>query len=199
MDKKQITGIILCGGKSKRMGTDKALLKLGKFNLLEIAILTLEPFCDEILLSSNIEYPLEKTLTYIPDKYDNIGPISGIYSALSESKNEHHIIITCDTPFLTTNTIQFILENAEQYDIVLPQVNGKIQSLTGYFNISVLPFIESEIQKKHYKPIQMFMECKHKILPIDYSLPFYNQNLFLNINSQENYDEACRIFGNISQ
>jgi molybdenum cofactor guanylyltransferase len=198
MEKSQITGIILCGGKSLRMGTDKALLRLGKFNLLEIAILNLEPFCDNIIISTNSKYHIKKEYKQVKDKFENIGPISGIYSALSESETEHNLIISCDTPFLSINTLQYIIKNIDNHKIILPHVNGFIQSLTGYFNKSIITFIEEEIKKMHYKPIQMFKELKYKILTFDNSLPFYNENLFLNINSIENYNEACRIFGNIS-
>jgi molybdopterin-guanine dinucleotide biosynthesis protein A len=198
MEKNQITGIVLCGGKSSRMGIDKALLPLGDNNLLEMAILTIEPLCGNILISANSIYPLKKRYQFIKDKFDNIGPLSGIYSSLAESETEHNIIISCDTPFLSSNTISYILQNIDNYDIVLPQVNGYIQSLTGYFNRSVLPFIEEEIKKLHYKPIQMFMEMNCKILTFDNSLDFYKDYLFMNINSLENYIEALRIFRNIS-
>lgn len=198
MEKNQITGIILCGGMSSRMGKDKALLTLENHNLLEIAILTLESLCGNILVSSNSIYPIKKQCRFVKDKFENIGPISGVYSALSESETEHNIIISIDTPFLSSNTISYILQNVENYEIVLPQVNGFVQSLTGYFNRSVVSFIGEEIKKNHFKPIQMFNECKCKILTFDHSLDFYKDYMFMNINSLENYKEAIRIYRNIS-
>jgi molybdenum cofactor guanylyltransferase len=198
INRTQITGIILCGGKSSRIGKNKALLKLGPFNLLEHSILTLKPFCEDIIVSANFNEFGSIQCQQIKDVYPGIGPISGIYSALLKSKTIHNIIISCDMPFISFEVISYIIENSENSDIVLPEVEGHIQSLTGYFNKSILPGIEEEIKNSHFKPIQMFKSMNLKVLKIDSSFEFYKDFLFFNINTLADYNEACRIYNNIS-
>ena len=194
-----ITGIILCGGKSSRMEMDKSLLKLGDYNLVEHGILLLENFCENILISSNSLGDENFDHPVIPDKIEGIGPLAGIYSCLLNSDHEHNFIISCDTPFLSKATVSYILENSEDYDIVLPEFIGYIQPLTGYFNRRILPVLEKEIQRSHFKPIQLFKSLNLKVLKIDETLTFYKNYLFFNINKRADYDEACRIYNNISQ
>jgi molybdenum cofactor guanylyltransferase len=194
----QTTGIILCGGKSSRMGMNKALLKLGQLNLLEHSILTLQPFCEDIIISASFNEFENIQYQQIKDVYHGIGPISGIYSALLKSKTIHNIIISCDMPFISPEVISYIIENSENSDIVLPEVDGHIQSLTGYFIKSILPGIEEEIKNSHFKPIQMFKSMNLKVLKIDSSFAFYKDYLFFNINTLDDYNEACRIYNNIS-
>jgi molybdenum cofactor guanylyltransferase len=197
--KKQITGIILCGGKSSRIGMNKALLMLGKISLLEHAVATIKPLTNQCILSGNSNDFPDSSFEFIPDIIPGIGPISGIYSALIHSSTEHNLIINCDNPFLSSNVLHYILENSIGFDIVLPEFDNIVQSLTGYFNKSSLSFIAEEIQKKHYKPIDIFKCLNLKILKIDQTLPFYKEYLFLNINTNEDYTKACRIHQNFSR
>lgn len=199
MYQEAITGIVLCGGKSNRMGQNKALLKLGGVSLVEIAIHTLRKICDHIIISTN-----SPDLDYLPyqkvkDKIQGIGPISGIYSSLAISKTVHNLIMTCDTPFVSSEILQYLYLQSAAYEIVLPEFKGEIQSLTGYFNRSVLSFIEKEIQQEHYKPIQMFKQIKLKVIKTEDTLKFISEHTFFNINSMDDYREANRIYPNISK
>jgi molybdenum cofactor guanylyltransferase len=200
MDKKEhVTGIILCGGKSSRIGTNKALLKLGKLSLLEHAVEIIKPLVNNLILSGNPQDFPNSAFQFVPDIIPRIGPLSGIYSALKHSTTEHNLIINCDNPFLSSHLLHYILLNSRGFDIVLPEFDHKVQSLTGYFNKSSLAFIAEEIQKEHYKAIDVFRCLNLKILNIDQSLPFYKEYLFLNINTHEDYDKACIIHQNVSQ
>jgi molybdenum cofactor guanylyltransferase len=195
MDRNSITGIVLCGGKSQRMGSNKALLQLGKYNLLEHSINLLQQFSDTILISTgnaNLSYNNLKTVT---DVFENIGPISGIYSSLSASKTEHNIIVSCDMPFISPECIAYLIARINQNHIVLPQIDGFVQSLTGYFNKQIVKKIEAEIEKNHFKPIQLFRQLNAKIISIEKSLPFYSEHLFFNINTEEDYKRACELAG----
>jgi len=199
MNKKQITGIILCGGKSIRMGQNKALMRLDNIPLVEIAINKLKKICDRILISTN-----SPELDYLPyqkvtDKIEGIGPIAGVYSSLHQSETEHNLIITCDTPFVSSEIMEYLFLQSAGYDIVLPEFKGKLQSLTGYFNRSLLDFIEQEINSEHYKPILMFQQSKLNVIKIDETDKDFGEHLFFNINSMDDFQEASRILANISK
>jgi molybdopterin-guanine dinucleotide biosynthesis protein A len=198
MADKNITGIILCGGNSKRMGKNKALQPLGNLKLIEHILITVKKVCSEIIISTNssdLEFlPYKK----VKDKFQNIGPIAGIYSTLSESETIDNIIVNCDTPFISGEFLEFLISASEGYDLVLPVFNQHIQSLTGYFNKSVLPKIGKEIELQHYKPIQMFKTFNLNLVNIDNTHSFFKDYLLFNINTENEYKEANRIYYNIS-
>ena len=95
--------IILCGGGSTRMGTDKALLPLGEVSLLEYLVNKYKPHFSHIYLS--VKKPGEYThlslpVTEIADLYMNAGPMSGVFSGLSMMDEDQAFILPIDTPFL---------------------------------------------------------------------------------------------------
>lgn len=194
---KAVTGIILCGGESSRMGQNKALLKIKGKYIISYVIDTLQPFCDEIILSTNTKELDFLGYQTVNDKFKNIGPISGIYSALLESNNSRNIIISCDTPFINSHLLTDLLFYSEDYDIVLPEFNGYLQTMIGIFNKTCILVIEREISKGNYIPPRIYEQCNLNKLKITDKHPFYHQHLFFNVNSPEDFRKAQEIIKNI--
>ena len=94
----KITGIILAGGLSSRMGKDKSFIQLDEHKMIEKIIALIRPFCDELLISANKNKYKDFGYEIIKDKHKRIGPLGGIISCLNESSHELNIIISCDTP-----------------------------------------------------------------------------------------------------
>lgn len=92
---KKITGVVLCGGKSSRMNTDKALLKLGEKTIIEIIYKKLKSVFDEVIISANDSEKYKfLDAQIIKDIYKDRGPLAGIHSALKYSEYEK-IFIKC--------------------------------------------------------------------------------------------------------
>ncbi len=196
---KQTTGIILCGGKSSRMGKNKALLKINDKYIISYVIELLQPFCSEIILSTNtcdLDFLSYRT---IKDKFENIGPIAGILSALLESKNNKNIILSCDTPFINRLLISELLSYLHKYDIVLPELNGYLQPMTGVFKKDIIPILNTEIQKGNYVPPRIFEKCNLKKLKVENRSMYYYEYLFFNINNPKDYEKAQEIMKNVKQ
>ncbi|MHB8919112.1 MAG: molybdenum cofactor guanylyltransferase, partial [Desulfocucumaceae bacterium] len=116
----QVSGIILAGGKSNRMGRNKALLKIGSLTLIERVARVLSAVCPEIVIVGgsaadfgHLGYPV------IPDIYPGCGPLSGIHAGLSAIKNEYGFVSACDIPFINKNLIRRIISRAEGHDAVI--------------------------------------------------------------------------------
>jgi molybdenum cofactor guanylyltransferase len=188
------TGIILCGGQSKRMGVNKGLLKLGDLTITEHVINALNPICGEIILSVNNQdfdfLPYRKVI----DKIHGKGPISGFYSSLSESNTDENIIISCDTPFITDYFLNLLLSNSNGFEIVLPVYNSWVQAMTGYFKKSILPVIQSQMRKGNFVPINIFEKCNINLLQVNNKNCKDADKIFFNINSQEDYQKAIKLF-----
>ena len=193
IQQKQVTGIILCGGKSQRMGKNKALLELGGKYIISQVIDTLLPFCTEIIISTNTKELDFLGYRTISDEKNNIGPIAGIYSALKASKTNKNIILSCDTPFINSGLLIKMQEVSQGFEIILPVFQGYLQAMTGIFDKSVLPLIEKELSEGNYIPPRIFEKCNLNKLQIGKENSFYDKHLFFNINSPEDYQKAQEI------
>ena len=106
IEKKDITGIILAGGKSTRMGTDKGFLLLNNKPFVQYSIDALQPLVSEIIIvSDNPDYD-RFGLKRINDTIKDAGPVAGICSGLEASSTAYNLILSCDIPLITSKILQ---------------------------------------------------------------------------------------------
>lgn len=169
MTHKPVTGIILAGGSSRRMGKDKGLCTFNGKELVSYSIEVLAPICDHILISSNNPDGYQKFgYQVIEDEIKNIGPIGGIYSCLKQSQTIDNLIVSCDTPFLNRESLNHIFEESENYEIVIPQHNNSYyEPLAGYYSTHIISKLEKAIANKDYKLINLFSKVKFHAISTD--------------------------------
>ena len=147
----QVTGIILSGGQSKRMGTDKALIHINEKTLLENAIEICNNFCSKILISSNHEKHERLGYKIIPDEIKNCGPLGGIYSCLKHSKTDWNFVISVDAAFVEPEFIAFIISQVGDFDAVIPfHKNGK-EPLIALYHKNSLTVIKKMLDLGNFK------------------------------------------------
>ena len=185
MSKDQLTGIILSGGKSSRMGEEKGLVDfLGK-PLISYAIDVLQPIADPIIIGANHQLETYRKFGYriIEDEIKEIGPIGGLLSTIKISETEQNFILSCDMPFLNADIMTYLLQNMHYADVVVAMHrDNKIEPLCGIYSRKIIPEIEAAIEKGRYKLLDLFSKVHFKAIKIDASLPFYSDQLFYNIN-----------------
>lgn len=114
IDKKNITGIILAGGKSQRMGTDKGLIQLKNKPFISHIIEALNPLVSKtIIVSNSIKYDAFG-LKRIEDDIKNAGPLAGIYSGLKASKTNYNLVLSCDVPLINTTILKVLINSIEE-------------------------------------------------------------------------------------
>ena len=135
-----ITGIILSGGKSSRMGSDKASLLLNGKPFIQHVIEAVKPLVNTLfIVSSNPEHDIFD-LERINDYMEDAGPLSGLYTGLAHSKTEYNLVLSCDIPFIKTETLSLLLdENFSGYDIVQLSSNSKSMPLIALYKKSCAP------------------------------------------------------------
>lgn len=176
----QVTGIILSGGKSSRMGQNKALMNFKGTRLIDNAISIIKPYVNKLLLSTNIAFNLN--IIEVADEYPNIGPIGGIYSCLKNSTTEKNLIIPCDVPNIPGHLYEQILKESNNFDAVIPKLaNGKLEPLVAFYSSSILPIIERQIQLNDYKLVNLFSKLKVKYINVN------DSSFFKNINTPEDF------------
>ena len=151
---KEVVGAILAGGKSGRFGSDKRFFKLNDKTLLEIMCEKLRSVFETKYISTekNFEAKLSEhkieisDFKIVHDRYDDIGPISGIVSVLYQISQIGCVFVPCDMPFLPEK-ISFFLSEFKDFDIVYFNLNGKIYPIPAYYSKNLIPEIEKIISK----------------------------------------------------
>ncbi len=175
----RITGIILAGGSSSRIGREKAFIEFEGQRLVDRSIRILEPLCEILLISSNNPalHILDKPV--LPDEHHGIGPLAGLHATLKVSNSEHHLVIPCDVPRLTIQVYEELLlarDDADQAVIAGTQ-DGYTEPLIAYYHHSALPILEAQIEKGNYKLHDALDQMMVR------TVVFQEKSLFTNINS----------------
>lgn len=185
--KANISGFILAGGKSSRMGTDKALLLVQDEPLLKRMIRLIGPFCETIAISGqNADYSDFNT-EMVPDLYTGYGPISGIVSSLKHSLTDWNLLVSVDVPFLNNELIQYLISQIGQYDCIVPKHDGGIEPLIGLYNKQILPVLDEMISLGDYKLMRLLAKLNTRYVDCNNLIKQYPQ-LFFNINRPEDYN-----------
>ena len=183
----ELTGIILAGGKSTRMGTDKALIKIGDKNLLETAIDICKPVCKSIIISSNNPEHGKYKYPVIADQVQDCGPIGGIFSCLKKSETDWNFIISVDTPFVTSEFVRFLASHTENYNTIVPVHQSGKEPLIALYNKNCLAVIETQISIRQFTIHHLISHLNNCYLNVDEwvgNIPL----LFKNMNRPEDFD-----------
>lgn len=156
----QITAIILTGGKSSRMGTDKGLLELDGKTLLSRAVDLCSQFCDEILISSDSEGHRIGLHRLVADEVKDCGPMGGIYSCLKESSNQWNFVLSVDAPFVTKDFVEFMVSQTRNFDAVIPSHSQKKEPLIALYNKNILDKLKEQLDSGNYK-MHFFLKRVH--------------------------------------
>ncbi|TWO32729.1 molybdenum cofactor guanylyltransferase [Seonamhaeicola sediminis] len=182
VDKKNITGIILAGGKSSRMGSDKGFIKLNNKRFVEYSIKALKPLVKDILIvSDNTDYNFFG-YKRIEDDIKDAGPVSGIYSGLSASETDYNLILSCDIPLIKTSILEKLIDNIDECsEIIQIESNGKTMPLIALYKKQCAPtFLKSlKNNERHLRRVISTLKTKNVVLTVE------EQNTTMNVNTQE--------------
>ena len=145
-----VTTIVLCGGRSRRLGRDKALEEVGGKGLIERVIERLAPLGAEIVLvtSERSRHLFSHLgLEIVTDDFPGRGPLGGIYSGLKASPGTHSLVVACDMPFLNSDLLGRLVELAPGHDVVIPRLEGKVEPLHAVYSRALLVPIEEMVRE----------------------------------------------------
>ncbi len=180
----EVTGIILAGGKSSRMGAEKGLQLLCGKPMISYAIEALTGLCSQIIISSSSNAYSGFGFNIVADEFPDIGPMGGIYSSLKQSTSTKNLILSCDLPLVTHQLMEYILQQGEKYEVAVPWEGGRhYEPLCGFYNRSVINKLKSFIEKGNYKLPDLFEEININQLIINEKSAVHQPNLFLNVNT----------------
>ena len=147
----RVYGLVLAGGQSKRMGHDKALLRVNGETQLSRAVQLLETFVDRVFVSTRADQQDDserKKFHRIIDRYEDLGPIAGILSALEEHSDVGWLVLACDLPNIDETTIRFLLENKsgdQPFSAYRSSSDGLPEPLCAYYSAGTSSIIKAFI------------------------------------------------------
>jgi len=207
-----VTGIILSGGKSSRMGGNKSLLKIRDQTIIERVRDLMKSIFDKVILITND--PADYKFLNIPifeDIFKHKGPLAGIHSGLTHSSSENNFIISCDIPFITPEMIKYIVDFKTEKIITVAKADGYIQQLAGKYAKDCVYEAENILndqlsaeakginqKKRNISALKLIEKVGAEIISAK-SLPFYKKELFFNMNYVEEYNFLLKQLNQIGE
>jgi len=178
-----ISGGILAGGKSTRMGIDKATILYKNDTFLQHAINLLQPFTNQIFVSSNINH-IDLDYSIVPDIIEDKGPIGGVYSLLKRISTQKLLIVPIDTPLLNSRVIAYLLANYdENAALTVCRSSDGLQMLVGVYDISLIPLLKKQMEDGVHKMSSLIKLTNAQVLDVtSFSESFINVNTKLELN-----------------
>lgn len=141
-----VTGLILCGGKSKRMGRPKAFLPYGGRTIVEHLVDRFTKLFDEVFLVANEPDAFSQmTVDVVKDILPNRGPVCGILSGLLVAKHEHVFVAACDMPLIDKKLVREMSRQRRDYDVVVLGHDGEVEPLLGFYSKSCVKPLEDTL------------------------------------------------------
>ncbi|WP_404330517.1 molybdenum cofactor guanylyltransferase [Mesobacillus maritimus] len=186
--------IILSGGKSSRMGKNKALLPFNDKTNIERIRDELKSLFDDIILVTNDPESYEfLNLKSVSDEFPGKGPLAGIHAGLMASDYEENIVVACDMPFVSAELASTLVQNLKHYDAIIPVIGEKQHPLFAAYQKRIVPEIEACLKEDRLRVIHLLDKLNVRYLD-DNDLQVYSdgslEEIFFNMNVPEEYEEA---------
>lgn len=181
------SGIILAGGRSSRMGRDKTLIMYKNETLIARTVNELRGVTDDIVIASNdtAKYNLAG-VREVPDACPGMGPLGGMFAALTAARYEEAIVVAGDMPFFTGRLAAWLLARKDGYDAVVPRIGGKWEPLAAVYSRACLGPI-GDCLKTGIRKVHMFYPAV-RVLAVnedELSAAGFPAEAFHNLNAPE--------------
>jgi molybdopterin-guanine dinucleotide biosynthesis protein A len=197
----QLSGFVLAGGKSTRMGQDKAAVTLNGLTLLQHALAALREVCSDVAILGKHELYDALGPVY-EDIFPGCGPLGGIHAALSNAKTQFNLIIAVDTPFLAPKFLSYLAERAIDSSamVTTPEIDDYTQPLCTVYSLDFRSIAEEALREGNYKIVPLFPKDRTLIIKENELRQFaFAADMFENLNTPEDLARARRRFSGHDQ
>jgi molybdopterin-guanine dinucleotide biosynthesis protein A len=193
-----VSGIVLAGGRSRRMGRDKARLPYGGTTLLNHVALTLAGVCGEVIIVAETagdyaDLELPTATRVVGDLYPGRGPLGGIVTGLRAADAGVHVVIACDMPRLQPDLLRLLTGSIGGFDAVVPEIGGRLEPLCAAYHSRCANRLELRLLagdlslQSAMRALQLNLLDESLIRSIDPQLASFS-----NVNTPDDYGESLR-------
>ena len=153
-----ISGVLVAGGRSRRMGQDKRFMKVGGASVFERTLSVLRvTFAENIVvLAEPIEGLDVQRCPVVYDLIPNAGSLGGLYTGLMTASRSRVFALACDMPFLDPEVIRFMLSQDESADVIVANLGGRFQPMHAVYSKRCVPFLQAMAQRNELKIQNLF-------------------------------------------
>jgi molybdopterin-guanine dinucleotide biosynthesis protein A len=161
-----VTGVLLAGGNSRRMGEDKRYLVVGEQTLLERGLAVLRSIFQEVLVViAQDSLPLKVAARVVRDLVPDCGSLGGLYTGLTQATTPYIFVAACDMPFLDPAVITQFTSRRASADIVIAKLAARLHPMHALYSKGCLPVLEQMIRTRQLKIQEML---SHASLHVGY-------------------------------
>ena len=190
--------IVLAGGQSRRLGTEKAWEELGGESLLQRAVHRLVPLATEIIVvvAPGRREPLPPgqpgpNVTTVVDLHPGRGPLAGIYAGLSKARSSHSLVVACDMPFLNVRLLRHMMDVRGPHDVVIPRCGGLLEPLHAIYSKRCLGPIKAVLDEGENRIVAFLPGMDVRYVDEAEIGRFDKEHLsFFNVNTQADLERA---------
>jgi molybdopterin-guanine dinucleotide biosynthesis protein A len=190
---KNIVGVVLAGGESRRFGSPKAFAKRGEMYFFQIVVEALRPSVQDIyivshpFLVSRFQQMTDEKVMIDDEAYRGQGPLAGIYTVMKKTKAEWLFILPCDMPYMSASTVANMVQYVDdKFDIIVSAHFGRIQPLVGIYHRRTLERIERLLKAGNNRMMSLLELCRVRyVTERDF---VEDETVFCNVNEPKEYD-----------
>ncbi|MBI5892596.1 MAG: molybdenum cofactor guanylyltransferase [Deltaproteobacteria bacterium] len=187
-----MTGIILAGGKSSRMGFNKALIEVNGLKIIERTVNLFKEIFDEIIIITNTPLEYERfDVKIATDLIKDAGALGGIYTGIFHAHSNHSFVAACDMPFLDKDIILKMLNIAVDSDAIVPFANDKFHPLHAVYSKNCLKPMEEAIKNNDLRINNLFQKIRIKKVE-DIFIKESALRSLCNVNTTEDLNEITK-------
>jgi len=190
-----MTGIILAGGKSQRMGKNKAFIDSGGIPLFERVYRVFKEIFSEIIIVANDAGPFERyeailQMDIILDK----GAIGGLYTGLFHSSNYHAFCSACDMPLLNPHVIKYMADKRDSYDVIVPKTHDGLHPLHAIYSKRCLNPMRQLFDGGDLRIVNFFHQVRVKYIE-EIEIREFDPHMrsLINVNTEEEMEAVRKI------
>lgn len=189
-----VSAFVLAGGRSLRMGTDKALLPLGNENLLQRALRTVASVGpNPLIVGDSGRYSGYGEV--VEDRVAGCGPLGGIHAALCMSRSDRNMVLSVDMPLMTAEFLHWLVrcsKGGEELAFV-PQPSGRTQPLCAIYRSGMLAAVERAVASGKYRVDRVFTQVATRYLTDEeIHAAGFGEDIFDNVNTPKGYERLKR-------
>jgi molybdenum cofactor guanylyltransferase len=182
-----ISGIILSGGRSLRMGTNKAFISIEGLPIIKrISSVFKELFDETIIVTNEKDLFLDLGVRLHADLIPNRGALGGLYTGLSVASHAYSFCVASDMPYLKRAVVQYLIQNGGNHDVIVPETADGMQPLHALYSKNCLRAIEEAIYRDKHRILDFYPSVRVKVIREEEFLALDPlRESFININTPE--------------
>jgi molybdopterin-guanine dinucleotide biosynthesis protein A len=159
------SAVVLAGGQSSRMGTNKALMDFGGEPLVSRLVRRFQAWFAEVWLVTNepARYAF-LGVPMVPDRLPGLGPLAGLEAGLSACRYDLAFFCACDMPFVSEDFVRYLVAQAPGYDIVVPRLGGHLEPMHALYRRSLLPAATAALEARRLKLLTIYAAARVRVV-----------------------------------